>query len=483
MYLLSLLGLLPLTSILACGGDKEDTGDAAVDVADTTDTTDTDTTDTDTTDTDTTDTDTTDTDTDPDPEDVDDDGDGMTENEGDCDDTDGSIYDGADEVPDDGIDQDCDGADLETAVEDSLYDLLGGETGVNAVLDEFLVNVVADSNINWMFANADTANLKIQLHDQICEVAGGGCIYMGADMVSAHAGMGITDAQFDSMVGDLLTALDTLAVPYTSPNFDGGEPADSLILALAGMQGDIVEDPAGTDVYFNQLGGHATLHAVVNDFIGNVVANPEINTFFASTDAVVLENLLVEQICEATGGYCTYTGADMVSAHAGMCISTDHFNSMVGNLLTTFDSLGVPYTANTYDGGALADDLILVLAGMHDDIVEDPENDGCTPTPASVTWTGDVEAILDANGCMGCHGSSGGLTITYADIVGVVDSGTGLAQIEPGNPDASYLWHKINGTQASVSGGSGVTMPKNMPAMSASDLAIVETWILEGAVE
>ncbi|MGA1867755.1 MAG: MopE-related protein [bacterium] len=43
--------------------------------------------------------------------DMDDDGDGVTENEGDCDDTDASIYPGAPEIYDDGIDQDCDGRD------------------------------------------------------------------------------------------------------------------------------------------------------------------------------------------------------------------------------------------------------------------------------------------------------------------------------------------------------------------------------------
>lgn len=43
--------------------------------------------------------------------DVDDDEDGFTENQGDCDDGDGSVYPGADEICGDGIDQDCDGAD------------------------------------------------------------------------------------------------------------------------------------------------------------------------------------------------------------------------------------------------------------------------------------------------------------------------------------------------------------------------------------
>ena len=78
------------------------------------------------------------------------------------------------------------------------------------------------------------------------------------------------------------------------------------------------------------------------------------------------------------------------------------------------------------------------------------------------------ESIFSSNGCLGCHGGSGGLTITYASIVSVTDGGTGLSYIEPNSPSDSYLWHKINGTQSSV-GGSGSKY------ISTSDLGYIES--------
>jgi hemoglobin len=53
------------------------------------------------------------------------------------------------------------------ATQKSLYDRLGGEAAIKAVVDEFVANVGADTRINQYFANADLDRLKWHLVNQI----------------------------------------------------------------------------------------------------------------------------------------------------------------------------------------------------------------------------------------------------------------------------------------------------------------------------
>ena len=84
--------------------------------------------------------------------------------------------------------------------EKSLYDRLGGKPAITAVVDDFTARVAADRRINRFFANTDVPAFKAKLVDQICEASGGPCKYTGKDMKTAHAGMGITDADFNALV-------------------------------------------------------------------------------------------------------------------------------------------------------------------------------------------------------------------------------------------------------------------------------------------
>jgi hemoglobin len=122
---------------------------------------------------------------------------------------------------------------MTAAPQKSLYERLGGEAAIKAVVDEFVANVGADTRINKYFANANLDRLKGHLVNQIGQASGGPQQYTGRDMKTAHAGMGIDGPAFDALVEDLVKALDKFAVP---------EQEKSELLAVLGpMKGDIVE--------------------------------------------------------------------------------------------------------------------------------------------------------------------------------------------------------------------------------------------------
>ena len=73
---------------------------------------------------------------------------------------------------------------------------------------------------------------KMKLVDQICQAAGGPCKYTGKDVKSAHAGMGVSSADFGALVEDLVGALDKFKV--------GEKEKGELLGALGPMQSDIV---------------------------------------------------------------------------------------------------------------------------------------------------------------------------------------------------------------------------------------------------
>ena len=115
----------------------------------------------------------------------------------------------------------------------SLYDRLGGEPAITAVVDEFVAQVAADKRINAFFAHTDLAHLKMSLVNQICEVSGGPCKYTGRTMKEAHQGMGVSGADFNALVEDLVKALDKFKIGKTERT--------ELLGALGPMQKDIVE--------------------------------------------------------------------------------------------------------------------------------------------------------------------------------------------------------------------------------------------------
>ncbi len=120
----------------------------------------------------------------------------------------------------------------------SLYDRLGGQPGVQGLVDDFTANLVADKRVNRAFRKANMANFKSQLADQLCQATGGPCTYAGRPMKDVHKGMGITDTQFNAMTEDFQKALNSRQVAEA----DQAE----LLAALGRMRPDIVSRAAKT---------------------------------------------------------------------------------------------------------------------------------------------------------------------------------------------------------------------------------------------
>ena len=123
-------------------------------------------------------------------------------------------------------------ANMSGGDQQSLYQRLGGQDAIVAVVDDFVGNVAADARINQQFANTHIPRLKQLLVEQICAGTGGPCGYTGRDMKSAHTGRHITEAQFNALVEDLVKTLDKFGVPAREKN--------ELLAILGPMKGDIV---------------------------------------------------------------------------------------------------------------------------------------------------------------------------------------------------------------------------------------------------
>lgn len=102
------------------------------------------------------------------------------------------------------------------AQEKSLYERVGGYNALAAVVDDFVGRLVADKQFEKFFTGHSTDSKKrIRQHilDQFCAATGGPCVYTGREMKTSHAGLGITNADWDAAAKHLVASLDKFKVP------------------------------------------------------------------------------------------------------------------------------------------------------------------------------------------------------------------------------------------------------------------------------
>jgi hemoglobin len=124
---------------------------------------------------------------------------------------------------------------------------------------------------------------------------------------------------------------------------------------------------------YERLGGLDAITAVVDSFVARCAGDERINAKFARTDVPRLKKMLVDQVCEATGGPCTYTGRGMRETHDGMEVTAGEFDALVEDLVATLNEFDVPT--------AEQEELLGLLGPMRDEIVEVEAPQTGTPLP------------------------------------------------------------------------------------------------------
>jgi hemoglobin len=115
------------------------------------------------------------------------------------------------------------------------------------------------------------------------------------------------------------------------------------------------------DSLYQAWGGQAGIRAVMEDFVPRLEADPRIGTLFRPDNRANLVRLLTEQLCQLSGGPCTYSGAPMDKVHRDLDITKAQFNALVEVLQVSMRAKGIPFAAQNR--------MLALLAPMHRQIV------------------------------------------------------------------------------------------------------------------
>lgn len=114
----------------------------------------------------------------------------------------------------------------------TLYERLGGEEGITAIVDDFVPRAIQDPRVNWerkgvkrggfLFRRdpgpiwdstpQNVSVVKKHMIQFLSLATGGPARYDGKEMKASHSGMEITNAEFDAAIGDLKATLDRLQI-------------------------------------------------------------------------------------------------------------------------------------------------------------------------------------------------------------------------------------------------------------------------------
>ena len=118
---------------------------------------------------------------------------------------------------------------------------------------------------------------------------------------------------------------------------------------------------------YQRLGGYDSLAVLTDDFVARLTRDRSLARFFAETSDEAkgrMRQLMLDQLCAASGGPCVYPGRDMKSAHQGLAIREADWATTIMHLIASLDRRQVAPKDK--------DDVLKLIARLKKDIVEKP---------------------------------------------------------------------------------------------------------------
>ncbi|CAD8098577.1 unnamed protein product [Paramecium sonneborni] len=114
----------------------------------------------------------------------------------------------------------------------TLFEQLGGEAAVTAVTTQFYANIQADATVANFFNGINMADQTSKTASFLCAALGGPKAWGGRNLKEVHANMGVTDAQFTTVIGHLRSALTSAGV--------AADLVDQTVAVAETVRGDVV---------------------------------------------------------------------------------------------------------------------------------------------------------------------------------------------------------------------------------------------------
>ena len=99
------------------------------------------------------------------------------------------------------------------------------------------------------------------------------------------------------------------------------------------------------DTLYQDLGKRAGIADTVEDLMYRIVEDERIAPQFKGIDVAQFHTNLTDQICELSGGPCTYTGRSMTDVHDGMNVTETQFNALAEQLVLAMEQNGISTSA------------------------------------------------------------------------------------------------------------------------------------------